>query len=518
MRAALWPCALLGLLLATQTARADAAPQVQTASGPVVGQTVDGIARFLGIPYAAPPVGERRLRPPAPPVAWTAPRIADHYGSACPQLPRIGPGSTDEDCLFLNVWAPVGAKDLPVMVFIHGGSFNAGDGGDTTRNPNGPGPRYGGTDLARQGHAVVVTLNYRLGTLGFLAAPALDAENRAHTSGNYGLLDQVAALHWVQDNIARFGGDPRRVTVFGESAGGISVLYLLAMPRAGGLFQRAIVESANDGTAPPLATAEAHDKPVVAAIGCDKDDDAATADCLRAAPVSAFLAHGGPLPTIDGHVIPNAPRAAFNAGFFNHVPVLIGTNADEGTYFATVAEKSVGRALNQDDRQAIEARAFGAHAADVDAAYPPSAYPSPGAALAAIVTDSFFACPSAAVREALAPIVPVQGYEFRQPDPARNFPLPVAPVSPPDIPLGDAHTTELAYVFGHDGEGKPLAGHDAALSARMIAQWTGATAGAPFETFAEPAAAPRDFGEAHHCLFWASIGGPEALFVSVPRH
>jgi para-nitrobenzyl esterase len=514
-------CAWLGLLaapaMAADMARAPT-PQARTAQGEVVGRLHEGVAAYLGIPYAAPPVGPLRFRPPAAPAAWAAPREAENYGSPCPQTARLGSASTDEDCLFLNVWAPLGARARPVMVFIHGGSFNSGSGGVTTANPNGPGPSYDGSDLARAGEAVVVTLNYRLGVLGFLTAPALDAESEAHVSGNYGLLDQLAALRWVAANIAAFGGDPRHVTVFGESAGGISVLDLLASPAAAGLFQRAIVESANDGRSPSLLMAEAQHAKIVEALGCDQAAPAEVAACLRAAPVARLLGQAGGGPVIDGATLPEPPLTAFRDGRFNRVPVIVGTNADEGSYFLTVAERGAGRALTAEDRTAIEGHAFGAKGRAVAAAYPAEQFASAGAALAAIVTDSFFACPSEAVRLALGAYVPVLGYEFRQPAPVRNFPLPGSPVSPPDIPLGDAHTTELGYVFGHDGTGAALHGADAQLAARVLALWTGReTAAQGFVDLAEPAVPGRDFAQAHRCGFWQSVGSPQALIVSVPK-
>ncbi len=185
---------------------------VSTDNGVVVGSTGDSVATFLGIPYAAPPVGELRFRAPQPHAPWTTPLKATAYGSPCPQTARLGSPSLNEDCLTLNVWTPIHGGHRPVMIFIHGGSFNAGSGGAVP----GTGPDYGGTDIAERGDVVVVTINYRLSILGYLAAPALDAENPQHVSGNYGLQDQQAALAWVKRNIARFGGDPANVTLFGE--------------------------------------------------------------------------------------------------------------------------------------------------------------------------------------------------------------------------------------------------------------------------------------------------------------
>lgn len=216
------------------------AQTVRTAAGEVAGVTADGVAAWKGIPYAAPPTGPLRWAPPQPASAWRGVREAIAAGPACPQPDRGdgggagAPPAQSEDCLTLNVFAPAGAKNLPVMVWIHGGAFRLGYGGA---------PIYDGAAFAHQG-VILVTINYRLGLLGFFAHPALAAAAKpGEPLGNYGLMDQVAALRWVQENIAAFGGDPRNVTAFGESAGGSSLVYLLANPATKGLFAKAIVES-----------------------------------------------------------------------------------------------------------------------------------------------------------------------------------------------------------------------------------------------------------------------------------
>jgi len=245
---------------ASAQSTAAVAPRVTIGSGVLRGAWVDSsanIATFKGIPYAAPPVGPLRWRPPVPVTAWADERDASAYGFACPQEDRLKAlfgvdlGPQNEDCLTLNVFtgalmAPTaaGAKAQPVMLWIHGGALTMGAGSQTD-----------GSRLAAQG-AVIVTINYRLGTLGFLAHPALSAESSMRVSGNYGLLDQIAALRWVRANIARFGGDPDNVTIFGESAGGWSVHALLASPKARGLFHRAIIQSGGSGVGvPPLRRA-----------------------------------------------------------------------------------------------------------------------------------------------------------------------------------------------------------------------------------------------------------------------
>ncbi|HTR54740.1 MAG TPA: carboxylesterase family protein, partial [Kofleriaceae bacterium] len=207
---------------------------VTTDSGDVHGKQVGQMREFLGIPYATPPVGDLRWRVPQPPAHWSKPLEATAYGNECAQTLSYAGPSYDEDCLYLNVWVPPGAHDLPVMVWLHGGAFIFGSGGDKW---------YDGTQLASQ-DVVIVTLNYRLGALGFMTHPALDVEDPTYrTSGNYGLMDQLLALQWVQDNIAAFGGDPKRVTIAGESAGSIAVSAQMASPLSKDLIAGAIGES-----------------------------------------------------------------------------------------------------------------------------------------------------------------------------------------------------------------------------------------------------------------------------------
>ena len=544
--AALVAASILAAPATTAARDAQFTPTVDTDKGSVAGRREGGIAEFRGIPYAAAPTGALRFRPPQPRAAWSQPLDATQFGSACPQSARLGTPSVNEDCLSLNVYAPlVGQGRRPVLVFIHGGSFNAGSGGVAAN-----GPDYRGNDIAAQSGAVVVTINYRLSILGFLAAPALDAENAQGVSSNYGLQDQQEALRWVQRNIGQFGGDPGNVTIFGESAGGISVLYHLVSPGSAGLFQRAIIESSDDGASLPLPTAEALEQPVVAALGCGSATDVAA--CLRALPVEAIVNSGlnvGPI--IDGVTVPGQPRDLIAAGRFNRAPLIIGTNRNEGTYFIAVAANAAGRALTAADYDAVILTNFGAAATPaIEAAYPLAAYPSPAQALAAVETDSFFACPSDAVRRVLAPQIDVWGYEFAASDPVQNFPLPPAPA---DLTLGDSHTTELAYVFGHDGRGNRLPTRaDRLLSRQVIDYWTNlASSGDPnreadqrgrvnltehveaatgrrpswpaftllsglVQTLAKPVGKEADFVTAHQCALWASLGYPERLLTAVP--
>ena len=518
------------------------APLARTAEGDVVGRYDGLIATFLGIPYAAPPVGNLRFAPPQPHAAWTTPVQATQYGSPCPQTNRLNSASTDEDCLFLNVYAPaIGGRNRPVMVFFHGGSFNSGNGGITPG-----GPDYSGVDIANRSGVVVVTLNYRLSLLGFLATAGLDADN-GRPSGNYGLQDQQQALRWVRENIAAFGGNPQNVTIFGQSAGGISVLYQVVSPDSAGLFSRAIIESSDDGNSVTLPQVEGLYNPVIQALGCDPTTN--TAACLRAVPVASFLAletagvNGGPF--LDGRTVPAAPATLIGAGQFNRVPIIAGTTANEGSYFIAVATNAANpkAALTAAQVTATVAADFPAGATKILAAYPLSTYASPGDALAAIATNSFFSCPTDNIRTLAASYTPVWGYEFNKPNPVLNFPVPSAP----GITQGDSHTSELAYVFGHNGAGAALTGGDALLSRQVIDYWTSFAASGNVNSrddllgpFSGPVAAPEDrpswpgyapgsrllsltsppapengFAVKHHCALWASLGYPEVLIESV---
>lgn len=310
-------------------------PIVRTEQGLARGVEQQGVHIWRGLPYAAPPVGQGRWRPPEPPQAWAGERDAIQSGPICVQPPSggdpgVGPGLPSEDCLYLNVFSPSERQEpLPVMVWIHGGGFN---------NGSGTAHLYDGSALARRG-VVVVSINYRLGRFGFFDHPAL-AEGRAdeEAAGNHGLMDMVAALRWVQANAAAFGGDPGKVTIFGESAGGAAVTRLMISPEARGLFNRAVVQSglgrevATGLTAPgPRAAPSTWDRG--AAFAREAGIEPA-AEALRAAPADLFLASapsyfGGDLPMIDGRVIDDQVEAAFRAGRQAPVPLIIGTNSKE---------------------------------------------------------------------------------------------------------------------------------------------------------------------------------------------
>ena len=344
---------LLTAVLGVVPAQAAPAIVVRTTEGVISGTTTeDGAVRiFKGIPYARPPVGQLRWRAPEPPGSWADTRTATEYGPNCYQsAPRTGDSVAtvlfftpaapmSEDCLYLNIWSP-GAPDphlSPVMVWIPGGGFHGGSAA---------GPLYVGEQLARQG-IVLVSLNYRVSRLGFLSSPELSAEAPYHSSGNYGLLDQVAALRWIQHNIRRFGGDPGKVTLFGQSAGAYSVNYLLASTLARGLFARAIGESGGafapavqgsllGKTLQPLAQAQNSGTRLAQALGVS------TLTQLRATSAANIMAvpqadrYEGQWPILDGYVLEKSVAEVFAAGHQIDVPTLSGSTADEGTIFPSV--------------------------------------------------------------------------------------------------------------------------------------------------------------------------------------
>jgi para-nitrobenzyl esterase len=468
--AALTVCMVM--LGATLNASADFAPFAITESGFLTGTTTNGVNEFLGIPYAKPPVGALRWLPPKPYGFFKGGFLkANTFGSECTQG-----GGGSENCLFLNVYTPQNVlledllqdhgRGLPVMVWIHGGSLTSGAGSI-----------YDPSQLVKKG-VIVVTINYRLGLLGFFADSAIDAEG--HENGNYGMMDQQFALNWVQRNIAGFGGDPRRVTIFGESAGGQSVYVQLASPTAKGLFHGAISESGSYASFAdyleniiPLAQGETTgDAQVPAGDTIASDLGCSTSACLRALPAASVIAEnaGTIYPFVDGTLLTQAPGAAFASGEFNQVPVISGTNHDEWRIF--VAEETDGGAelANLADYDfAVTALWTSALAPIVEILYPdgPPANDVNGPeALGASGTDGIFACPARTADQSLSQFVPTYTYEFNDEN-APSVPFPGL-----TFPLGAYHGSELSYLFVLDGTPAPFTPAQQQLSAAMTTYWT----------------------------------------------
>jgi len=406
---------------------------IKTHSGEVRGKLDGKVREFFGIPFAAPPVGPLRWRPPQPHAPWTTALDATRPGSSCAQTSFRGRGvAGSEDCLFLNIYAPDSPdRGFPVMTWIHGGTFLVGSG-----------TQYDGSRLAAKGHLIVVTINYRLGPFGFLVNRSLETEG---VSGNYGLLDQQAGLRLVKENIEAFGGDPSKVTAAGESAGAISVGLHLVSPAAAGMFARAILESGPFLRLRSLKDAEQHGDEFAAKLGCTTEPDLVacmrsrtTEQVLNAIP-SSPIAVGQPVwvPVMDGHLIPSQPSEAIAAGRLNKVPVINGANHDEGTLFLAFAKP-----LSQQDFVGGVQSRFGGNAGRVLAAYPLASYASPTQASAAGFGDVVFSCPILRAGGLLSEHVPVYEYEFNDPHAPNVF------FPNPPFPFGAYHGAEIQYVFG----------------------------------------------------------------------
>lgn len=432
-------------------------PVVETTAGRIRGRETDGIRVFRGVPYAAAPVGAARFRPPAPVAPWSGVRDAIEPAASAPQsggmaarLLGMEAGRYDEDCLTIDVFAPSGPGRRPVMVWIHGGSFTVGAASQ---------PVYDGSLLARRGDVVVVAIHYRLGALGWLALPAL-AREEGGCFGNAGLLDQMAALRFVRENAAAFGGDPDNLTVFGESAGAMSIGAMLAAPAAKGAFDRAILQSGAGENAAPADAAVAVGERFMTSLGLGVDDVAG----LRAAPTDALLAaqadvlgvrglahRGLPFqPTLDGRVLPAQPRTALAAGEGAPVPLLVGTNLDEWKFFGLADPKSQtlddAALLRRCARTIPGADAAGRrHAERVIEAYREAragrAAAAPRDLWFAIESDRYFRLPAIRLAESHERRgLPCWKYLFTWPSPAF------------DGTVGSCHALEIPFVFGLDGD------------------------------------------------------------------
>jgi para-nitrobenzyl esterase len=454
-------CVSVGALLAQPVVAQILSARVT--GGMVAGAAANGrVTSFKGVPFAAAPVGDLRWRAPQPVRAWSGAKEAKTYAAACVQDPAMlrfigAPGGVSEDCLYLNVWTPAKSarERLPVMVWIYGGGFAAGATSSAT---------YDGTRLAEKG-VVLVSVAYRVGPLGFLAHPELSRES-GKGSGNYGLLDMIAGLEWVRDNIAAFGGDPRNVTVFGESAGGIAVSMLGASPHAKGLFARAISESGGSfapvrrdaapsgGNVPALAVAEATGQKFFAGLGA-KDLTAARA--LTTEQIQKALPPGlggGFWPVADGDVIPGDQYVLYSEGKFNDTPVLIGTNSDEGALFTPPGTTAAGF-----EKQVRGG--YGERADAVLAAYPHATDAEAATAAKNLVRDSLFAWST----WAWARLQTAKG--------KGNAYLYYYDHRTPSSPNGANHAAELGYVFRtlDIGAGPPPRPDDLAMAELVSSYW-----------------------------------------------
>jgi para-nitrobenzyl esterase len=433
-------------------------PTVSVSAGKVRGSfTPDGGAVFKGIPFAQPPIGELRWREPLPAKPWAGIRDATSFGPPCVQGGALGQHSS-EDCLYLNVWTPKWPMKKPtaVMVWVHGGGNFAGSGSE---------PTFNGESLARHG-VVLVTINYRLGVFGFFAHPELTQESPHHVSGNYGLLDQILALHWVHDNIAKFGGNPSNVTIFGESAGSLDVNVLMASPLSKGLFERVIGESGPVVAPPPMAEAEKKGEDLAAKLNLAGGNVLTKLRALSSAALQAATSQGlaflGPTlgVNVDGWLFPESPMKAFAEGRELHVDLLLGSNSQElqRPFFP----------MSGDLRQAISEQ-YGPLASKALSLYgltgtsQPQPDPELGTVLAQWATDSQFRCGSVAelVWHTTAGNA---GYQFQ-----------FSRSAPGKVSLGAPHGSEVAYVFGNLAAEQPARKFDQTdrqISEDMQEYWT----------------------------------------------
>jgi para-nitrobenzyl esterase len=501
--------AMAGLLLLAATAsgaHADEPGLVRTDAGLLRGTVTETTRTFEGIPYAAPPVGDLRWRAPEPAEPWTGVRDATAPGSPCPQPGDTGNVTGSEDCLFLNVHAPATASGpMPVMVFVHGGGLN-----------NGHGDMYDPVRIIERSDVVVVTVNYRLGALGFLAHPDLSDP----FTGNFGLADQQAALGWVADNIEAFGGDPDNVTLWGQSGGGRTTCAQLAAPGAAGLFHKAIVQSAPCGNAVlGLEEAERRGTAHAAELGCDGAD---TVACLREADVADLVRLG-----LDGYqtlhrraaelpwspvagteALPLQPLTALRLGLAADVPLMHGGTGDEMRSMVYRSYDRVGKPVTAETYPGIVADLFGRSANAVLDRYPLSDHPTPSLALATLLTDyggQLGICSQLPALDAAARHSPVYAYEFAEP----------AETSPGEFPFGAHHSADLRYFFDYPYATPPSGGQQR-LAETMIDHWTGfARTGDPGGDWSAyrhrnaysmslDRTGMTDVARGHHCGFWTS--------------
>ncbi|WP_328648805.1 carboxylesterase family protein [Amycolatopsis sp. NBC_00348] len=488
---------------------------VGTTSGQVHGLATASAREFLGVRYALAPTGERRWTAPQPAPAPAGVVDATRPGARCSQGTQAA--GTSEDCLFLNVTTPrdqAPGERLPVMVWWHGGGYTSGSGAD-----------YDAQRLASRGHVVVVTVNYRLGVFGYLGLPGLAG------SGNFGFADQLAATHWAKDNAAAFGGDPGNLTVFGESAGGMSACALLTSPQAAGLVQRVAISSGScflnwpaGGLFPgvpaqtpytSLATDQADGVVTANQLGCT---GSGALQCLRRLPADKLL----PVSTaFSDHLaygtdlLPENPPDAVRAGRIARIPVLSGGNHDEARSFMGGAAMADPSSITEATYPQLVRAAFGVRAADVLREYPLQRFPTPVEAFSTVITDAAWSCPTLAGNQALARTTKVFPYEF-----AESHAPNVNQVNVPGMAQGAAHATDTPYLFDLGGKNLLTDPAQARLGERMVGYWSGfartGTPAAPGAADIVPGTATStsvlsltaaggnvvDSGSDHHCGFW----------------
>lgn len=530
--------ALAAITLAAASGPKPVTQFVRSERGSVRGQSDGVIDKFLGMPYAAPPLGALRWKPPIPPAVSYGVRDATQLGNECMQLKNVsGQGQVvtgSEDCLYLNVYRPAGTNRrelLPVLIFIHGGLNHRDSGND-----------YDPSEMAAKGNIIVVTFNYRLNVFGFLALPSLDREAGNPSSGNFGFLDQQAAMRWVQTNILGFGGNPGNVTIEGESAGGIDLCAHLTSPRSAGLFDKVIMESMYCPAA-PHAEALATSAPVAVAAGCP--DSRTAAACLRAKPAADVLRAAEPLnPIVGGEtaipgkgsgfnaspnygngVLPLKPADALASGKWNRSTILLGSNHDEAALF--VAPAMAGKVkvpLSAEEYERVAGYQFGSFGPAVLNEYSLASYKNPFMAYADEVTDdSPLGCAISSLAQSLSNLAPVYRYEFNDSD----APMPGAGSLGIPFSLGAYHGSELQYLFKMTQLPGPQNAAQRELSDQMIRYWTnfvktGNPNGPGLVEWALYDASTREilslapegnavinnFDADHHCTFWATAPGP----------
>lgn len=448
-----------------------ARPTVQTSQGAIAGKLVDGVRAYQGIPYAAAPVGDLRWQAPQPPQGWSGTRDGRAFGERCAQpFSALSPESVNEDCLFLNVYVPddIANRQLPVMVWIHGGAFLSGSAAE-----------YKMAHLARKAGAVVVSLNYRLGAFGFFRAPEAAAQGQP---SNLGLQDQQAALRWVQSQIGRFGGDASKVTLFGQSAGGASVCLHTVSPPSWGLFHRAIIQSGSCRllTWTPADVMEAQSNDLGAKLGCPAG--AGQLACLRQKSAEEVMRASVPngnevrdvdirwTPVVDGVTLTGDPHRQIEQGQFYRVPTMIGTTRDEGRLFVGfeyhLASLRMVRQSEVEDYFTRIAGGDATQAARLRNAYTAQAYGTRDLAFSALLTDHYFSCDALREAEGFARHVPTYHYEFTE----RYVPT----LPDPLMPLGAMHGAELMFVLPGSSLAAqiwPLSSAQRRLSDQMMRYW-----------------------------------------------